>query len=105
MEKMTTNRMAGLPCVVILLLLVGLLGTDVSAQCFGSSANLVAAASAKQTARAQVWDTRTSPPEPVASGSALDHAAVPTYSIVGLWHVHYIFPNMDQEAFQAFEAG
>lgn len=104
MRKKTVLPLADLSRVVILLLLTGMFGTIANAQCFGSFANLTAAAA---SAKALPQGTRNSQADPgsAALSLAVSDRELPTYSIVGLWHVHYIFPNMNQEAYQAFEAG
>lgn len=102
MTKITAQSIADIFRFVILLSLLSILGTVATAQCFGSFANLsAAAASTKEAARPGPRNVRTT----AAEGLATDKASTPTYSIVGLWQVHYSFPNMDQEAYQAFEAG
>ncbi|HEX2640791.1 MAG TPA: hypothetical protein VHL50_09480 [Pyrinomonadaceae bacterium] len=105
MSKKTVHLTADLFRAVILLSIVGTLATIARAQCFGSFANLVAAASARGTAKASPQSARAKEEEPnfAPTRSTADNAANP--SIVGFWHVHYIFPNMDQEAYQAFETG
>src|SRR5574338_779459 len=105
MRKIRINSITKLGGVAALALVIAAFSAPADAQCFGSFEGLTAAAGmAKENTRSALPDsgaklaTSKSVPD-----SAADNAVRP--SIVGFWHVHYLFPNMDQEAFQTFETG
>jgi hypothetical protein len=88
-----------------LALLIAASSSTANAQCFGSFEKLTAAAAlARENTRSTLpgFDAKLAASKSVPD-SASDNAVRP--SIVGFWHVHYLFPDMDQEAFQTFETG
>lgn len=75
------------------------------ADCFSSFNKIAAAALAAKGQVVKSVPTKSVVSTAPAANLASDNGTIP--SIVGFWHVHYIFsvPAMDQEAYQIFNAG
>lgn len=75
------------------------------AECFSSFNKIAAAALAAKGQAVSSAKTKSVVSTAPSANLVSDNATIP--SIVGFWHVHYIFsvPAMDQEAYQIFNAG
>ena len=97
-SKHSLAMLTGMLAALVMLITLG--GSQARAECFVSPDKLVTAVTHSNTAAL------------TGLAKSADSKAIPDddnggQSIIGLWHVHYIFsvPAMDQEAYQIFNAG
>jgi hypothetical protein len=103
MRKINVRSITKIGGIVVLSMLMAAFSATANAGCFGSFEKVASIAQASAKAQTLTVQVKLPDPKSPAAGAVSDSAAVP--SIVGFWHVHYIFPFMDQEAYQTFELG